>query len=357
MIKNTSRLLFNEEPITINRLGARVLGLNEAIVVQQIHYWLEINRKAQKNFYENRYWTYNTYEQWTTENFNFWSKRTVQRIFKKLFDSKILLKGNFNKKGYDQTVWVTIDYDKLDEILSEFEYNIEISTECQSVTMSNSNRVTNCHGGMTDCHGGVTDCHSHDDNLSLPIPKTTTKTTTEISITTQSVDKPLVVINENVKLIEDNTHLLLDSKNKQNKVSAWNKDRLLKAIEIFKEQQGEYFSLLEKIYKNDKNFVIKSSDSSSVQKVKTRFHNISQRYANYEPDELEKLLKEGQKDKFTNTNNESSIDMNAIRERAIDLLQEKINTDNTKLFKQNVRLNLNAFENEINEICNELLSK
>lgn len=83
--------------------------------------------------------------------------------------------------------------------------------------MSNSNRVTDCHGGMTDCH-------SHDDNLSLPIPKTTTETTTEISITTQSVDKPLVVINENIKLIEDNTHLLLDSKNKQNKVSEWKKD-------------------------------------------------------------------------------------------------------------------------------------
>ncbi len=348
-IKNTSRLLFNEEPITINRLGARVLGLNEAIVVQQIHYWLEINRKAQKNFYENRYWTYNTYEQWTTENFNFWSKRTVQRIFKKLFDSKILLKGNFNKKGYDQTVWVTIDYDKLDEILSEFESNVEISTECQSVTMSNSNR-------MTDCHGGMTDCHSHDDNLSLPIPKTTTEISTEISITTQSVDKPLVV-ETNKELIENNTHLILDSKNKQNKASKWNKDRLLKAIDIFKEQQGEYFSLLEKIYNDDKNFVSKSNDNSSIPKVKTRFHNISQRYANYEPDELEKLLKEGQKDKFENKDNTQEVDMNAIRERAIDLLQEKINAADSRLFKPDVRFNLNAFENEINEICNELLNK
>ena len=44
------RLLFNEEPIIINRLAAKVLGLNEAIVVQQIHYWLNINEKAKKNF-------------------------------------------------------------------------------------------------------------------------------------------------------------------------------------------------------------------------------------------------------------------------------------------------------------------
>ena len=61
-MKNSSKLLFNEEPITINRLAAKVLGLNEAIVVQQVHYWLEINRKAKINLYDNRTWTYNTYE-------------------------------------------------------------------------------------------------------------------------------------------------------------------------------------------------------------------------------------------------------------------------------------------------------
>ena len=48
-IKTTSNLLFKEEPLVVNRLAAKVLGLNEAIVIQQIHYWLEINRKAQKN--------------------------------------------------------------------------------------------------------------------------------------------------------------------------------------------------------------------------------------------------------------------------------------------------------------------
>lgn len=352
-IKTTSKLLFNEEPLVINRLGARVLGLNESIVIQQVHYWLEINRKAQKNFYENRYWTYNTYEQWTSENFDFWSKRTVQRVFKKLFDSKILLKGNFNKKGYDQTVWVTIDYDKLDEILTEYNTkiieNVEISTEGQSVHMSNSNRVTDCHGGMTDCHGV-------DDRLSLPIPETNTEINTEISITTQSADKPLVV-NTNKELIENNTHLILEkSKNMQQKVSKWNKDRLLKAIEIFKEREGQYFSLLEKIYNDDKNFVPKNTKTNNkVPVFKTRFHNINEHFRSYSPEELEKGLKESQKDKFKNTT--PAIDINVIREQAIDILQERINSDDTIMFKPTVRTNYKLFENEINEICNELLNK
>ncbi len=65
------RLLFNEEPITINRLAANVLGLNEAIVVQQIHYWLNINEKAKINIHDDKVWTYNTYDVWQKENFTF----------------------------------------------------------------------------------------------------------------------------------------------------------------------------------------------------------------------------------------------------------------------------------------------
>lgn len=132
-------------------------------------------------------------------------------------------------------------------------------------------------------------------------------------IATQSEDKPLVVDkNENVDLIESNTHLLLDSKNKKDKVSKWNKDRLLKAIDIFKDRQGEYFSLLEKIYKDDKNFAPKTnSKGSSAPKVKTKFHNINETYSNYSPDELKEVIKESQKNKFKtpqDTKSDKSID-------------------------------------------------
>lgn len=162
---------------------------------------------------------------------------------------------------------------------------------------------------------------------------------------------------ENINLIENNTHLKINTLTKEKKASSWDKYRLLKAIEIFKEQQGEYFSLLEKIYNDDKNFVPKNEKTNnSVSKFKSRFHNINESFRKYTPEELEKLLKENQNDKFTNTNNEPTIDINEIRERAIDLLQEKINADKTQFFRPTVRHNLDAFENEINEICNELLN-
>lgn len=308
-IKTTSNLLFNEEPLVINKMSARVLGLNESIVLQQVHYWLEINRKAKINFHDNRTWTYNSIAKWQKENFDFWSVDTVKRTFAKLVKRKILLTGNYNEYKYDKTIWYTIDYEKLDNLLSEYnteiQENIEISTLVQNAPMSDCNISAKCTNGVGQF------APIDEGNLHKPIPETNTETSTEISFTTQSENKSLVVEkNETVKLIEENTHLLLDSKNKQNKVSGWNKDRLLKSIEIFKEKEGEYFSLLEKIYKDDKNFVPKTDGSSETDnknigifvpsfKTKRNQHNcINETFRNYSPEELETLLKESQKGKF-----------------------------------------------------------
>lgn len=295
------RLLFNEEPITINRLAAKVLGLNEAIVVQQIHYWLNINEKAKKNIFDDKVWTYNTYEKWQNENFDFWSVKTVRRVFDSLEKKGILIKGNYNNKKYDRTLWVTLDYEKLEMILVDYENkinikdnenmtNVEISTKGQNDHMSISNKRTNCP------HGCGQNDHMDMDNLTSPIPENTTKISTEISLATQSTQE-VSVVNTNKELIESKTHLLLDSNNKQNKVTKWDKNRLEKAIEIFIEREGQYFSLLEKIYKDDKNFVPMYEKKDYT--VKTRYHNIKDRTSEYTAEELEALLFENQKKKYS----------------------------------------------------------
>ena len=77
-------LLFNDEPITINRKLAKCLGLKEAVVFQQIHYWLKVNEKKNNNFIEGRYWTFNSVKKWHEEEFDFLSFRTIERILKSL---------------------------------------------------------------------------------------------------------------------------------------------------------------------------------------------------------------------------------------------------------------------------------
>lgn len=131
-----NNLLFDAQPIVISAELAVTLGLNESIVLQQVHYWLENNRKANRNFHEGKYWTYNTYEQWQ-EQFPFWSLRTVKTVFAKLESQRLLITGNFNKLKFDRTKWYTIDYDNLN-IITPKSVN-QAPPLCRSCTMDSVN--------------------------------------------------------------------------------------------------------------------------------------------------------------------------------------------------------------------------
>ncbi|OCA86046.1 hypothetical protein A8F94_14490 [Bacillus sp. FJAT-27225] len=97
--------------MTINPTLAVKIGLNEAIVLQQIHYWL----KKKLHIIEGRSWVYNTYKEWN-QQFPLWSESTIKRVFKTLENLGYVISGNFNKSKLDQTKWYTIDYEKLREL-------------------------------------------------------------------------------------------------------------------------------------------------------------------------------------------------------------------------------------------------
>lgn len=115
--------LLNSYPLVLDKKLAVILGLNEALVLQQIHYWLEINKKDKRNLHAGKYWTYNTIDEWQ-EEFPFWSKSTIKRIFKNLRDMAILETDNFNSYQMDRTLWYTINYEKLEEICGPREDNM-----------------------------------------------------------------------------------------------------------------------------------------------------------------------------------------------------------------------------------------
>lgn len=108
-------LLFLEHPLVVNPPLAKLLSLNEAIILQQIHYWVEINRKAGRNFEDGHFWTFNTYEEWQGQ-FPFWSVMTIRRAIGRLEARGLLVTDNFNKKAIDQTKWYRINYEALDAL-------------------------------------------------------------------------------------------------------------------------------------------------------------------------------------------------------------------------------------------------
>lgn len=100
--------LVDDYPLIVLPSLAEKIGLNEAIVLQQIHFWL----KKKKNYKDGSYWVYNTYEDWT-EQFPFWSISTIRRTITSLEEKELLVKGNYNKLKFDKTNWYTIDYEKV----------------------------------------------------------------------------------------------------------------------------------------------------------------------------------------------------------------------------------------------------
>lgn len=150
-----SRLLLDEQPLVVQPGLAKAIGLNEAIVIQQLHYWIENNRKAKKNFINGYYWTYNSIKQWHEESFYFLSYSTVKRTFANLEKMGILIVGNFNKDGRDKTKWYTIDYEKLEGL-----------NQCIG------SNWTNGMGQNEPMHCA---------KMSQPLPEISTENTTEIS--------------------------------------------------------------------------------------------------------------------------------------------------------------------------------
>lgn len=101
--------LIDEYPLLVLPTLAVVLGLNEAIFLQQVHFLTGVSKHER----DGRKWCYNSAESWA-KVFPFWSPRTIQRIISNLERQGVLKSANYNKLKQDRTKWYTIDYTQLE---------------------------------------------------------------------------------------------------------------------------------------------------------------------------------------------------------------------------------------------------
>ncbi len=114
-----SKLLIDDYPIQVLPKLAKEIGLNEAIVLQQIHYWL--NKRT--HLKDGKYWTYGSIVTWQRDQFFFWSVVTVKRIFASLEKQNLLIVGNYNKAGFDKTKWYSVNYEELERVTQRLGQN------------------------------------------------------------------------------------------------------------------------------------------------------------------------------------------------------------------------------------------
>lgn len=147
--------LMDEQPVVVDRGLARIIGFSEAVVITQLHQWIEYNRKHKKNYKDGYYWTYGSMEKMHEEYFDILgSVRTVRRIFKKLEKNGYLIVDNYNKLNFDKTSWYRVNYEKFNELKKEYRDGQNDHTDEDKMTTSQVDKMT------------ISDV----DNLTTPIP-------------------------------------------------------------------------------------------------------------------------------------------------------------------------------------------
>lgn len=111
----SSRLLIDEEPLQVIPSLAVKLGLNRAIFLQQLHYWLQKSDHSR----DGRKWIYNTFDEWAHQ-FPFWSSEAVRKIARQLQEKKLIkTTAKYNHRKSDRTLWYTIDYENFNKLLDQ----------------------------------------------------------------------------------------------------------------------------------------------------------------------------------------------------------------------------------------------
>ena len=87
---------------------AAIYGVDEAVMIYNLAYWIRKNEANGKHFHDGRFWTYNSIEAFT-KLFPFWTARQIRRILKSLEDKGVIVTGNYNSSTYDRTTWYAFD--------------------------------------------------------------------------------------------------------------------------------------------------------------------------------------------------------------------------------------------------------
>ncbi len=91
---------------------ANEMGIEKAILIYNIRFWLEKNKVNKKNIFKYKdgksyFWTYNSSRAFL-ELFPYMTERSISRYLKEMEKDGILLVSNHNKIKYDKTKWYSL---------------------------------------------------------------------------------------------------------------------------------------------------------------------------------------------------------------------------------------------------------
>jgi hypothetical protein len=82
-------------------------GVNAAILLHNITYWIAKNRSENRHFHDGRYWTYMS-KAGLSELFPYLSAKQIDYALNKLVDAGLIITGNYNQNTFDKTKWYAL---------------------------------------------------------------------------------------------------------------------------------------------------------------------------------------------------------------------------------------------------------
>ena len=119
---------------------AQQYGVNAAILLHNITYWIEKNKSEKRHFHNGRYWTYMS-KSGLAELFPYMSKKQIDYALNKLLDAGLIATGNFSDNTFDKTTWYALAEDENIEKAPENGLPIDSDKREQSITTKGDNRL------------------------------------------------------------------------------------------------------------------------------------------------------------------------------------------------------------------------
>ena len=122
---------------------ATKVGVEKAVIIHNMYFWINHNAKNKKNVYDGSVWTYNSSSAFG-KLFPYLKDRTISRYLLELEKDGYLKTGNYNDNTFDKTKWYSFTDNFLEE-LKNIGFDIEdilISQNMYTDTHKMANRST-----------------------------------------------------------------------------------------------------------------------------------------------------------------------------------------------------------------------
>lgn len=117
---------------------AEKFGIEKAILLDHICYWIAENERNEVNFIDGKTWVFNTAKA-LNEKFHYMSQRSLARYLNELERDGVLITGNYCKNHFNRTKWYALS-DEYMHLLNDYKSASEIKeSNIKKIIKNNQN--------------------------------------------------------------------------------------------------------------------------------------------------------------------------------------------------------------------------